>query len=407
MEKIKILLLLFALITNLLVYDKAQAADYICNKKSGFTVYDETTKACINPTENLRAEGGFLKVNSIELTCNKNAGYTQIKDNKCYNPTTKLSYDIGYTFASHKKSKTTYKEYYVFFLDDNRCGKNCDYDGKNCESGICNIDNCARYAGYTQIKNETCYNPKTKMGYSLDGAFYRENTNGYWGSCGKNCDIYGRNCKEGGCHPLRCSKGFQSTTNTWGKYICYNPKTLLAYDKNLLFTHDEFVCGEKCDVNGRNCQKGVCNVKDCLPGYTKFNKSYCVNPSTGFVYRYNTDEKSEEEFSFYFPTYVAINGVTEYNFNPTSSKRDAICDKNGANCKSLKQPCSISGGDCTIWDDIVLLGGFGLLAVGAVVTAPIYLPYIWITDAIPDKQAEIIVDYVEKNRFRKNNDNKY
>ena len=375
----------------------AMASGLKCNKKSGFTVYDEQNETCINPTENLKYKY-WLDVNS--LVCNKEAGYTKIKNNECNNPNTKLSYKISYDYDKEQK---VYNEVYNFFYDGAYCGTNCDYDGKNCQKGFCNANNCAQNAGYTQIRKDECYNPNTKISYNSNGSFSKE-----YSYCGKNCDINGRNCKEGGCYPLKCPNGFQtkreymSPNNPhvyYNPYVCYNPQTLISYTKNGIFIHDGFICGKNCDINGRNCKEGVCNIKDCkLPGYTKFSKSYCINPSTAFAYKYDIDSQKTNFYSL--KKYIGYNGILDFNPSWSSKIRKATCNSNGTNCKTIKEPCTKSGGDCSKWDDIVFVSEFTFAIVGAVVAVPIMLPYEAIKAKIPDKQPDIKVNYLEKNRIK-------
>ena len=81
--------------------------------------------------------------------------------------------------------------------------------------------------------------------------------------------------------------------------------------------------------------------------------------------------------------------------------RDAVCNDKGTNCKVIRKECVWSGGgDCTGWEDVTFCVELGLFVIGAVVAAPIYLPYFWITEKIPDKQPDIKVNYLEKNRIK-------
>ena len=402
-KKFLILYLIFFMLFGTTI-SPAMASGLKCNKKSGFTVYDEQNKTCINPTENLKYKyNDGLRINSIEASCNKKAGYTQIKDDKCYNPKTKLSYRIKYEYKSAKGSEQ-YNEVYDFYLNDEHCGTNCDYSGKNCASGFCNVKSCARHAGYNTIDYGKCFNPKTQISYNSDAIFYKEYKSGYSSPCGMKCNIYGKKCKQGACYTQDCAKGYQLKGDSY-RFVCQNPKTSLSYDKDGNFYHDLFKCGKNCDINGRNCEVGICNKKDCLAGYTKFEKSFCINPKTGFVYEYDEDiyRRTGKEFSFYSSD-DGKNAKGEYVFipcgTPINKHHPAKCDKNGANCKRLKQPCTMTQGECTFWDDATLIGGFGLLAIGAVVAAPIYLPYFWITEKIPDKQPDIKVNYLEKNKIK-------
>ena len=75
-----------------------------------------------------------------------------------------------------------------------------------------------------------------------------------------------------------------------GKY-CTNPTTKLSYmktdyGKNKNFYTSAFpsyYCGKNCDLDGRNCKVGFCNVKDCAPGY-QLKGIYCLNPAISIAY---------------------------------------------------------------------------------------------------------------------------
>lgn len=150
--------------------------------------------------------------------CNKQHGYTEIReieyDKLCYNPKTKISY---YMSAD--------KKYMSFYLEDIYCGYNCDFNGKNCRWGVCNTSDCNVDKGYklqlisinNQKKEWRCVNPETKLSYFLNKErntrlFYY---NGY--SCGTNCDDDGKNCDfeesslyplTGICNPEDCPKNY-------------------------------------------------------------------------------------------------------------------------------------------------------------------------------------------------------
>ena len=114
MKKLFIFYLIFYLIFGSTI-SPVMASSSKCHTKSGFTIYDEKSNSCINPTANLKKDyAGRLSPNSIEATCNQKAGYTQIKDNKCYNPKTLLSYTITYKHDANsfqKNNKAIYNEF--------------------------------------------------------------------------------------------------------------------------------------------------------------------------------------------------------------------------------------------------------------------------------------------------------
>ncbi len=191
-----------------------------------------------------------------DTKCNEQAGYIKLKNGKCYNSKTLLSY----------KDTTFYHKNY-------QCGKECDYNGRNCKEGICNVSDCAQ--GYTELKNGNCYNPKTLLSYR-GSTFYHD---GYY--CGKDCNIKdGSKCNIGICSVTDCAAGYTELKES----TCYNPKTLLSY-KNTTFYHNGYECGKECDYNGRNCKIGICSVTDCAANYTELKNGNCYNPQTLLSYK--------------------------------------------------------------------------------------------------------------------------
>ena len=104
--------------------------------------------------------------------------------------------------------------------------------------------------------------------------------------CGIGCDNYGRNCQKGICNVKDCDiKNGYTQLKVTGKHmsaddaICYNPKTDLAYSVYSEYNYVEFYknnihCGENCDIDGKNCIWGICNVENCdiENGFTELNK---------------------------------------------------------------------------------------------------------------------------------------
>lgn len=66
-------------------------------------------------------------------------GYTQIKDGNCYNPNTSISYSIDNDF----------------YIKGKRCGEDCDFEGRNCTKGVCNVADCP--IGYKNIGHDNYY----------------------------------------------------------------------------------------------------------------------------------------------------------------------------------------------------------------------------------------------------------
>jgi hypothetical protein len=64
----------------------------------------------------------------------------------CYSPKYNLAY--GYYSKSHIS----------FSYNKETCGTNCEFNGKNCEEGICNIDECP--VGYKHLYYGMCKNDR-------------------------------------------------------------------------------------------------------------------------------------------------------------------------------------------------------------------------------------------------------
>ena len=189
--------------------------------------------------------------------CPKEKGYTQvivdkvIKQATCYNPQTGLSFQ--------EKSNSLKGD--LFYNQGKYCGLGCDLDGKNCTQGVCNILDCPREKGYTEIKYNNahgiCYNPTTKLSYDKE-KFYNQDK-----YCGSGCDLDGKNCTQGFCNIFECAKEKGYTELLDGK-LCYNPKTGFAYQNavdektkksgyHFYYKDMGISCGAWCDINGKNC----------------------------------------------------------------------------------------------------------------------------------------------------------
>lgn len=192
-----------------------------CHKEYGYTDLKNVDKAlrCYNPTTQIAYDffnsknwyyknGGVCGINcdmngkNCEIgdctsLCSEKDGFIQ-KNDKCYNPKTHLAYTNNYDIEYNKLVLKSVS----FWLNDEYCGANCDYDGQNCSSGHCNISSCNVQKGYTQLKlfknnkgddKLICYNPSEKRGYFQYSKDYKQfYVNGY--RCGRNCDYDGRNC---------------------------------------------------------------------------------------------------------------------------------------------------------------------------------------------------------------------
>ena len=264
-------------------------------------------------------KNGFCNVNR----CNREKGYTQLikiddkyEEMYCYNPKIYLAYrssDIAESIGGDK----------VFYYNNEKCGYSCDFDGKNCRyGGVCNISDCDRTKGYTEIKKGKCYNPATKisvpkcdeeyeynvakemcqntktgLSYSVSmtqkGLFYKDGV-----FCGKLCDV--DSCAK--------AKGFTQMKAVDETMVCYNPNTHISYNSGKTFYIDDLKCGESCDFDGKNCKYGKsCYDCDRDKGYTQLKSGRCYNPKTQISY---------EDKKFYVNNYIC-----GYN-----------CDINGKNC---------------------------------------------------------------------------
>ena len=75
-----------------------------------------------------------VSAKTIIIKCDRTQGFLPSTINGvdcCYNESKKLGYR---EFGTHER---------YFNINGYECGKNCDFDGKNCSEGICNISDCA------------------------------------------------------------------------------------------------------------------------------------------------------------------------------------------------------------------------------------------------------------------------
>ena len=174
-------------------------------------------------------------------------GYTQILDGQCYNPITKLSY---------KNSDFYYEGHY--------CGKDCDYDGRNCKEGICNVSDCMDgYNEFLLTSYRTSTYPSDLTTRNFDTIFI---------------DVFK--------HYTNISNSILTIPS------CYNPNLDLAYIKEnkygretTFFSKENQICGINCNKEGRKCKTGLCNVKDCPKGYNYYEGA-CRNEKTGKILVY-------------------------------------------------------------------------------------------------------------------------
>jgi len=211
---------------------------------------------------------------------------------------------VGVCKNQSQYSATNRKEYgKAMCNNDNICGYGCDSDGTKCKYGYCNTADCNKTKGYVELININremlCYNPNTKLSYTSERlgkvSFYRD---GLW--CGENCDYDGGNCRRGFCNAAQCNQayGYTDLKRVGNTFRCYNPTTQLAYGivygKDMYFYKNGGVCGVKCDMNGKNCEIGnceiVCNEKE---GYIQKNDK-CYNPKTGLSYINNYEVKGNK-----------------------------------------------------------------------------------------------------------------
>lgn len=269
--------------------------------------------------------------NQVDANCDSKKGFVQKQIdgifNVCYNPQTKVEYSY---------------DMYSFSINGSRCGNGCDFDGRNCETGACNVADCATTYGYTELQNgktihnnTKCYNPTTKLAYDWENKFYKDSK-----YCGKNCDFDGKNCESGNCASLIATtpqkekiifdketieeqeihkKQDSEVCSTDNGFIkkengrCYNPQTEIQYKKHeneVTFWLKGDICGKDCDLDGKNCIEGICNVNNCPidKGFTEIRRGRCYNP--------------KNELSYDFEKFYLYN---------TPCGKD--CDWDGKNCK--------------------------------------------------------------------------
>ncbi|MBQ7449868.1 hypothetical protein IJS77_00495 [bacterium] len=244
--------------------------------------------------------------------CNQKEGYTQIKHNKgvrfiCYNPDTKMGY------YPNPESKNEKHQYYINNL---KCGEDCDINGTNCRVGYCNPSYCDKENGYTQIKelekSYGCYNPKTHISYTF-GMKFGAKKDFYINDkfCGSDCDSDGKNCSYGNT----CSAAACETENGYTEIkdsACYNPSTHISYSGNEFYLNGK-LCGYDCDINGRNCKTGACYADECNRkyGYPEIKDDKCYNPKTFLSFDHYLGKR------FYYKSKVCGRN----------------CDMDGRNCK--------------------------------------------------------------------------
>ncbi len=186
------------------------------------------------------------------------------------------------------------------YINDQKCGYNCDSLGRNCSYGICYADECTsdewftvapknsyscQYACARELNNVPCYMYQRSEGYKC----YRNET---------MCMSLNPSLVQirGTCDPEFCSSVSASSTFTyWGEggiiygacdfgdnLVCYptNDYTKWACHKN------GYLCGSGC-TDPFNCLN--CSSSACVNGMTyNAQTGYCEDPDTG-VYCTATD----------------------------------------------------------------------------------------------------------------------
>lgn len=191
-------------------------------------------------------------------------GFTELIDGKCYNPVSLLSYDAQKNF----------------YYNERQCGKVCNCKGEYCgfdvygsPEGVSNNDHSCSisYLGgcakdYENLPNGKCYNKDTDISYDLFENFYLGNE-----KCGEHCDEKAENCTDGVCSKKSCLNG-EVRKKSYGEneqyyeYVCYNPKTKVYCSNSnrnyeCIYSNQQYYCGKKCDSNGLNCKEGSCSGK--------------------------------------------------------------------------------------------------------------------------------------------------
>ena len=195
-----------------------------------------------------------IHIPEVVSDCKTQYGYTQMKEIGyrnfvCHNPNTNMSYHYSKFTTSHGSTEST-----TFYLNGNVCGTDCNYDGKNCKWGICNITSCNLEYGYTELEPEKtksqkkfplCHKKGTKLSYRPVNSNRAVNVFYYDGmKCGSDCDMDGRNCVYEGsglypmigiCNPIDCPQGY-----TVQQGYCKNSDTneLFYKDKDGKFKSD-------------------------------------------------------------------------------------------------------------------------------------------------------------------------
>lgn len=193
-----------------------------------------------------------------------------------------------------------------------QCGRQCQYDGTNCNYGDCE-NKCATFGdGYiwqTCVENSTeeyygCYMP--------DKAFYCQKMNTSYACYNQNCKVCAQGCSYDGtscslnmctADDNACPEGTTWTILEEGRYkgynVCLYPNGFYCLqDSQLCLTDENKICGASCvqsDIlNIDACLYGTCNASDCPAGliweyFSSVDRYICRNPETEVkCYRTNT-----------------------------------------------------------------------------------------------------------------------
>ena len=107
----------------------------------------------------------------------------------------------------------------VCFNNGSGCGSGCDLQGRNCASGVCYEDECEEGEVF---KNNNCIS--AELNCKQNGSCT------YGGSpCGSGCDEDGRNCQIGMCNADECPEGGRWFLYSFNGYACKRADGMVCY----------------------------------------------------------------------------------------------------------------------------------------------------------------------------------
>ena len=182
---------------------------------------------------------------------------------------------------------------YDCYINDERCGFNCDSLGHSCQVGICHADYCQSDEVFGYIQNQSyAYRCQKRISDEILCTNYHEDRRYY--DCFRNNQLCMRTDSnfvqlKGTCNPEFCTQISSTAQYTlWGITTtmygsCDFKEGLLCYPTSDYATWTCFKNGYQCGTgcpDPFNC--GNCPAQECLNGMTYNPETgYCEDPETG------------------------------------------------------------------------------------------------------------------------------